>query len=280
MLVAVLLCVAFAIVAIATYTDIRSREVPDWLNFAGIAAGFGIRLIWALQTNDWAQLGWGAMGFALFFAVGVLMYYTGQWGGGDSKLLMALGVLFGFDFTLFSIALAFLIWALFAGAAYGLVWSVVLAVAHRRDFARKYASLSRQYVKAHVPVWTAFVLGIAFAIATDDQLFRILMLSIGIAAPVLFYLMLCVKAVENCCMYTAMAPSRLTEGDWIAKNVVIRGKYVCGPKDLGVTKKTIQQLKRLNVKSVLVKEGIPFVPSFFIAFVLTALLGSPLVWFF
>jgi Flp pilus assembly protein protease CpaA len=280
MLVTVLLCVAFAIVAIATYTDIRSREVPDWLNFAGIAAGFGVRLVWALQTNDWAQLGWGAMGFALFFAIGVLMYYTGQWGGGDSKLMMALGVLFGFDFTLYSVALAFLIWALFAGAAYGLVWSVVLALQHWKDFAARYAALSRKYVKAHVPVWAVLILGIAFAIASDDQLFRVLMLSVALAAPVLFYLMLCVKAVENCCMYKATPPAQLTEGDWIAKNVVIKGKYICGPKDLGVTKKTIQQLKKLNVKSVLVKEGIPFVPSFFIAFVLTVLLGSPLVWFF
>ena len=31
--------------------------------------------------------------FGAFFDIGLIMYYTKQWGGGDSKLLMGLGAL-------------------------------------------------------------------------------------------------------------------------------------------------------------------------------------------
>ncbi|PIO05594.1 hypothetical protein COT47_04145, partial [Candidatus Woesearchaeota archaeon CG08_land_8_20_14_0_20_43_7] len=44
-------------------------------------------------------------------------------------------------------------------------------------------------------------------------------------------------------------------------------KYICGPKDLGIEKKQIAILLKHKVKKVLVREGIPFVPSFLIAFI-------------
>lgn len=280
MLELALFSVAAVLLLIATYTDIRTREVPDWLNFAGIVSGIGIRLLWALGTGEWSMLGWGILGFAFLFVIGCLMYYTGQWGGGDSKLLMALGALLGFGFAWQNVLLSFLLWALLAGAAYGLVWSMVLALRNKKQFVLRYHVLSHRYRWAHAPAWLAFALGIAFAIASDDPLFRILMLVIGLCVPVLLYLALLVKAVEHCCMLKTYPVSKLTEGDWIAQAVYVKGKYVCGPKDLGATKKHIAQLKKLRVKNVLVKEGIPFVPSFLLAFALMALVGSPLSWLF
>jgi Flp pilus assembly protein protease CpaA len=280
MLELALFSVALVILLIATYTDIKTREVPDWLNFAGIAAGIGIRLLWSLETGEWAVLGLGVLGFALLFVLGCIMYYAGQWGGGDSKLLMALGAIVGLEFSFTGALLSFILWSLLAGAAYGLCWSVALAAKNRNQFARKYRALSQAYKWAHAPAWLALVLGFAFAIASNDELFRILMLVVGLSVPVLFYLALLVKAVEHCCMYREYPVGRLTEGDWIAKPVSVKGKYICGPKDLGVSAKHIAELKKLRVKSVLVKEGIPFVPSFLLGFLLTLLLGSPIAWMF
>ena len=65
---------------------------------------------------------------------------------------------------------------------------------------------------------------------------------------------------------------KLTEGDWIAEDVKVNGKIICSPKDLGISKEQIKKLKHHNIKKVLVKEGIPFVPSFLIAFVVTSLI--------
>ncbi len=280
MLEAVLFAVAGVMLLIGTITDIRTREVPDWLNFAGIAAGIGVRSLWSLSANEWSALLSGVLGFAAFFIIAVLMYYTGQWGGGDSKLMMALGALFGLAFSLDNAAIGFIVWLLFVGAAYGMLWSAVLAVRNWRAFVQRCGMLAKSIRWAHGPVLAVLLFGIAFAIASDDSAMRVLMLVIALAVPVLFYTSIGVKAVEQCCMLRTVRTGQLTEGDWIAKPVHVKGKYVCGPKDLGVTKEKISMLKRLKVKSVMIKEGIPFVPSFLIAFFLLALLGSPLQWFF
>jgi Flp pilus assembly protein protease CpaA len=268
--------VALVLLIIGTITDIKTREVPDWLNFAGISAGFGINALWALHAHDWQPIMSSALGFGVFFVIACVMYYTGQWGGGDSKLLMALGALLGFGFSLSNPAVAFLIWVLLAGAAYGLCWSAWYAAKNFRVVLVRYRKLLEPFRWAHALVLGVFALGIAFAIATNDDYLRIVMLVLALLAPALFYTSLFIKAVELCCMYKQRTPAELTEGDWIAKPVSVKGRYICGPKDLGITQEKIKRLKKLKVKQVTVKEGIPFVPSFLIGFLLSIWLGSPL----
>src|SRR3989338_201636 len=79
----------------ASYTDFKTREVPDWLNFSLVASGIGINLIFSLVFLDFSYIANSLLGFGLFFLLGMLMFYTGQWGGGDSKMLMGLGALLG-----------------------------------------------------------------------------------------------------------------------------------------------------------------------------------------
>ncbi len=280
MLEPVLFSIAFVILSIAAYTDIRTREVPDWLNFAGIIAGLGLRGVWSISTGDWGIVGAGALGFIVFFVIAVLMYYTGQWGGGDSKLLMAMGALLGMELSLQHPAIMFLMWALLAGACYGLLWSAVLAMRNRTVFISTYTKFARAFRWLHVPVLGVFVLGLAFAIATNDAVLRILSLVLALVVPVLSYVALGIKVVEHCCMIKKRTPDQLTEGDWISKQVTYKGRYLCGPKDIGITKEKIRELKKLNIKTVFVKEGIPFTPTFLIGFALSVWLGSPLKWFF
>ncbi len=280
MLEVILLTVALVLLIVASYSDIKTREVPDWVNFSGIVAGLGIRAVWSLQYNDWSVLGWGVLGFVVFFAFSIIMYYSRQWGGGDSKLLMAMGSLLGLEFSKSGAGFGFLVWAILAGALYGMVWSIILAVMNWKAFASRYSAIHSKFKWANIPVLMVFIFGFGLAIATDDNMLRVLMLLIALLAPVLFYTAIGVKAVEKCCMYRTVSPALLTEGDWIANIVKVKGKYVCGPKDLGITKEQISALKKLKVKSVLVRDGIPFVPSFLLAFLLYLWLGSPLAWFF
>ncbi|MEM4239895.1 MAG: A24 family peptidase [Candidatus Woesearchaeota archaeon] len=278
MIEAVLFSIALALLAIGAYTDIRTREVPDWVNFSGIIIGIGFRALWGASGQSWSQLGYGVLGLIVFFALAIVMYYAGQWGGGDSKLLMAMGALLGFWFSRDNAGLGFLLWALLAGAIYGIAWSIVMAFKNRRLFFHNYAALAKTLSWARLPVLITLVLGIAFAIATNDPLFRMLLLLVALLTPALFYTAIGVKAVEKSCMYRNIPPSLLTEGDWIAKPVYYKGKYICGPKDRGISKKTIKKLQRLGIKKVRVKDGIPFVPSFLLAFILYWIFGSPLMW--
>src|SRR3989338_7475523 len=65
---------------IASYTDIKTREVPDWLNYSLIAVGIGIHAMQSIISLDWHPLVYSLLGFGAMFLLAYLMFYTGQWG--------------------------------------------------------------------------------------------------------------------------------------------------------------------------------------------------------
>ncbi|MBT4352442.1 hypothetical protein HOD20_07955, partial [archaeon] len=93
-----------------------------------------------------------------------------------------------------------------------------------------------------------------------------------------FFIWVVVKSIEEVCMIKKVAPEKLTEGDWIVKDIKIDGKRICGPKDLGIERKQIDQLikfkKQKKITYVTIKNGIPFVPSFLFAFVYTIIFNN------
>src|SRR3990172_8542318 len=126
MLELIIIIASLFVLAVASYVDLRILEVPDWLNYAGIAAGIGIHLIFSLQQWSWWPIASSGIGLAIAFALACLMFYTGQWGGGDAKLLMAMGALVGFEADKFSFGANFLINLVFIGGAWGMIWSMGL----------------------------------------------------------------------------------------------------------------------------------------------------------
>ena len=108
---------AITIAAAACVTDLRSRRIPNVLTFGGALAGLLFHAITGgIPGFSQAIGGWmvGAMVFAIPFALGGL-------GGGDVKLLAALGAWLGPVTT---------IWlALYAGVAGG-IGAVVVALAN------------------------------------------------------------------------------------------------------------------------------------------------------
>lgn len=284
MLVEVALVVVGLVLLIATITDIKTTEVPDWLTYGGIAAGIGLHLVSAVVEWSWRPLVSGGLGLLIFVILGYIMYYAGQWGGGDSKAMMAVGALLGFELAFDHISVAFLINSLFVGAVYGIGWMIFIAVKKHKKFLPYFSKLAHKkgYVIARYSSLTVLVvLGVASYFVADPIL-RILLLLLAVFVPFMTYMMLLVKSVEKSCMIRSAKPSELLEGDWIVKDVMVKGKRIAGPKDLGITKWQISELKRLSKKrkiKILVKDGIPFVPSFLIAYVLTLLIGNPILFF-
>ena len=87
------------------------------------------------------------------------------------------------------------------------------------------------------------------------------------------YLWMFVRAVENACMYKRIPASKLTEGDWVAEKVMHQGKVIYAPSKLGISKEDIALLQKKK-SIVRIKEGIPFVPSFFLGWMAAVLLGN------
>ena len=280
--------IGFIVLFIGSYTDFKTREVPDWVNFGLIGIGFGINLLFSAIYWKINFILASIAGFGIFFALAWLMFYFGQWGGGDSKMLMGLGAMIGIDigFKAPQFLLGFFINALFVGAVYGLLWSVLLVFKHKEKFWKESANmLSRKgVVAAKKMMLILLVLFFSMIFLIKPAYLKILIMSMAFLVLVTFYLWIFVKAVEKSAMHKLVEPSKLTEGDWIVKDVYVGKEYICGPKDLGIDKKQIRKLiefyKQKKVKKILIKEGIPFVPSFFIAFFVTFVFGNPLFWLF
>ena len=107
---------------IATWCDLRTREIPDWISVAlvlmGItAAGFG-----------WAGVRWWMVlsGLLLGFLIGVAFFHFAGFGGGDAKLIAGIGAILGPVGLLFS-----LFWMAVAGG----VLALIAMIRGQRDYA-------------------------------------------------------------------------------------------------------------------------------------------------
>lgn len=279
----ILLAAVFVALVIGSCTDLRTREVPDWLNYSLVATGLGARAIYSAATWEYPAILEGLMGLGLATAIAYLMFYSGQWGGGDGKMLMGIGSLTGMQLRIDAFFTGFLVNLLFAGALYGLAWSIILAIRKRNAFTKKAQQYSstREFRIGRLVAITLAAVGIAASLFMQNTWQKLFTIALGLFTYAVIYLWLFVKSVEDSCMLKWVSPKKLTEGDWIAREVKVAGKYITGPKDLGVTKSQIRTLKKLHslkqVRNVLVKEGIPFVPSFLASFVITLLAGNLLL---
>lgn len=263
----------------ATYSDMKTREVPDWVNYGMIFAGLGIRALYSVAELDYTTILYGVLGLLLFFLVASVMYYTGQWGGGDAKMLMGIGALMGltipkgFTFDQIPDLIIFWILLLLAGAVYGLGVSIFLSIKHA-------AKLRAEFIPTFKDSWTRLVAALltaavaaGTALLVSDTFIRLLLTILAALVVFTYLLWLYVRVVEKACMIKDLTIDKLREGDWIAEDVIIDKKRICGPKDLGIEKKQIELLKKLaakgKVQTIRVKEGIPFLPPFLIAFILT-----------
>jgi Flp pilus assembly protein protease CpaA len=282
----IILLIGLAALIIASYTDIRTREVPDYLSACVIVAAIGLRLLHSFFNNDWWFFLHGLISFGIFIAIAMILFYSGQWGGGDAKLLMALGAVFAtypailqnyFSPVLnFYFPIVLLLNILVIGAIYSLVYGITLAGLHHKDFLRDFKKI-RDKKKIKRMRYCVFILSGALLIAAvfvPDFILKLVFVTCAFVVFLAIHLWLFAKTIETCCMVKKTPVSKLTEGDWIAEEVYHRKKQICGPKDLGIEMDQIKLLKKHRIRHVLVKKGIPFVPGMLCAIVFTLIFGN------
>ena len=278
-----MLYLAFVIITLvwlvfACFTDLKKREVPNWLSYSLILIGLGGRLIYGIILSNSEPFLYGLFGFGVFFIFSNLMYYSKQWGGGDGKLLMGLGAIYGDYDNLFHANLyfpflvEFLINLAVVGAVFGFMWSLFLGV-------RNYNKLKKYILKQNLKAYIVFFI-LIFILSLIPIYFMKELYLFAIIIPLMFLVLFFIQCIDKSCMYKYLKPTGLTEGDWIAEEVKVNGKLIVGPKNLCITQKQIGIIKQSNIKQVLVKEGIPFVPAFLIAFLITIFIGNLALYFF
>ena len=80
-----------AVLAVATFTDMRSRRIPNWLVLPFLPAGIAVS-VW---LHGWQGLGQSLAGFGLGAGIFGLLFCLGGMGMGDVKLCAAIGAWIG-----------------------------------------------------------------------------------------------------------------------------------------------------------------------------------------
>jgi Flp pilus assembly protein protease CpaA len=280
------LYVCFAALLAASLCDLRTREVPDWISFclAIFAMGFSI-LLSVFHQNIWFFVN-ALAGFLLGLILGFIMFYTGQWGGGDSKLVIGVCAILGFSIPgLSSIESQFSILAFFAntlivGAAYGIIYSLGIAATKARQVSKEAHAMlkAKNMIVLRTFLLVLLIGSIIYKLMSPGNYLPIILLVISISFIVMFYTWVLVTCVEKAHMIRMAKTNELTEGDWITKPVMKDSKVILTPPKTGLSLEDIALLKKNKIQEVEIKVGIPFVPSFLLAFILTIALGNWLLY--
>src|SRR3989344_3862835 len=257
-----LYALGFLSVLFAVIQDIRTREIANWLTFSLVAFVVAYRAFYSLYSEDFMFFVYGLLGILLFVGLGYLFYYSKIFAGGDAKLLFGLGGIFPYssfaDYVYYGLGFVLLLFN--AGVVYTLIYSFFLVGRNYSSFKKSF--YGQVYSKRYFFVFS-FIIGFLIYLSNSvyDNAFILLAFSIFVfLSPLLFSY---VRAVEKSCMIQLVSPIKLTEGDWLAKDVLIRGKII-RKKFSGLSFEEILFLRRTG-KKVWIKTGVPFAPAFLIA---------------
>lgn len=152
------------LMTIAVVIDVKTRRIPNWLTVSAFVCG----VLYHAVTNGWQGVGFAMGGFGVGFGILLVLWLVGGGGGGDVKLMGAVGAWVGPLCTLF----------IFLGSAVFAVFCVIVLVTRNKikgkrneDFKPTPATVPdiptngrtaiKQYIPYAVPVamasWTVFL---------------------------------------------------------------------------------------------------------------------------
>ena len=244
-------------IVVASLQDLKRREVDNWLNLFLLVASFVFVFYVAIFNKDVTIVFRAGFALVIMFAFMNLFYYGRVFAGGDAKLLVAMTVFFvGVTFygTLINIGI-FLLFLMLAGSVYGLVYSFVLYV---KDFERVNEKI--KVLLFFRGIWyLVFGICVLMLLGFIDFLFFV----VGCFVVLAFLLYVFAKGLEMISMVKVVSGKDLREGDWLVSDVKV-GKRVIKADWDGLSLEDIDLLK--GRRKIKIKDGLPFVPAFLIAF--------------
>lgn len=254
---------AFIWLVFATVQDVRTKEIYNWVSFSLIVFALGFRFFYSLFVlGNFNFFYWGVLGTIFFFFLSTLFYKARLFAGGDKKLMFSLGAIlpiYPVFFQNLNLVLFFILFFLFVGSTYGLLFSFYFGLKNFNSFKKE---IKNQFSEKKRIIFLSTIISILFLI------FAFYITEFFYLAILLFifpYLYLFFVSVDEGCMVKKVSPKKLTEGDWLFRDVRVGKKVVRSTWD-GLSKKDISLLR--NKKFVLIRNGLQFAPVFLVSFVL------------
>jgi hypothetical protein len=271
------LAAAFIGSTVSAAWDLKTTEIPDQIPYAMMAVGV---IYWAVQSYllaSYMPLLWSVVAGLSLLGFGFLMYYLGQWGGGDAKLLSAIGFLLpfvptGFKTTFFPYPFSYTINVFIIGAAYMILYAVLMAVRNKKiltAFVHDLKASSRIITLGTLGLFTVFLLLTFYLTSLLQIQLSTQLVLIGVAVPALATIGLYIvfkfaKSVENIGFKQKIPLSKLRVGD-----VLMESK-----RWEGINEKQLRKIKHSGKRFVWIKSGVRFAPAFPLALLFTLYFGD------
>jgi Flp pilus assembly protein protease CpaA len=246
--------------------DLKTSNIPDVLCIVMIIAGLGMHSYYGLTTGDFSSLQSALLYGGLFLAFGLGMYFTGQWGGGDGELLVAIGVLvptLSFAHTFFPFALSFFINSFFIGAVYSIAYSAILAIRSPGMCKGFVKSMSSPYI---IFSSTALIVMSLISLAVFTRMLSLLFF-LSFTMIVLWKF---AKSMDNG-FYKRIPTSKLRVDDMIGEDIPKLRIYKRLIK--GLTKEQVVKIRKMK-RYVMVKEGVRYGLVFPLTLIFTIIVGD------
>lgn len=253
---------AFSVLFIDSLFDIlNNNDVPDFFGIFGIIGGIGLHAAYSYTIGSLEPLIW-CLGVGMVFSVyGWLAYWKGMWGGADAVLLSALGFMVPGPATgNFSVAYVldlitnFMIAAVFVTVLYS-AYKFFEQDGNPRIFVEKFMEDERTI--AGIIAAAGVLSALLITQGSNGYLFFLL-----ITVFVLLYEVL--KVIEQNFMVEEKNPGEVEVGEVAAPD------QGYGEKIRGLTEEEVDNLD----EEIEVRTGVPFIPVFLLAVLLTDLTVS------
>ena len=233
--------IIFAIV-LSLPIDLYKYEIPDILTNGLILIGLIFHIYFAITK----QLLFTDYLVSMFFGsiIGLGLFFSGNWGGGDAKLLIGIASSGAILKNTIPFILEFSINLILAGGIYSILIVLLNTFKNLKEIK------SKKYVK---------------------ELFLMSIISLILFYPIGFIFLIILTMYLSYIIQLnyfdkKISTKDLVEGDWVTEKIYHKNKLIYSPRKIGVLKKDIELIKK-HKQYVKVKGGIAFAPAFFIAII-------------
>ena len=271
---------------LSSWEDLKTGEIPDKISL-GLTSGL---IVFSLIHSfvDWdfniifTSLLWGL----IFFIISYILFVLGQWGGGDVKLMGAVGVSMGYlnsvDFmwinmevlgsTIHPLATYFINMA-FVSTPYVVLYTLTLGFMNPKAFKLYFKSLGD---KRNITIFFGSLTPLLFLIQIQNQLLLIIYSLI----PLFFLVSVYMKTVEDHLLKKEILVEELADWDILAQDLRVSSKLIATKRNIeGVTPEQVAAIKKLAKEGVIdekieIRWGVKFVPVLFISYPITLYVGN------
>jgi preflagellin peptidase FlaK len=297
---------ALAFFLVASYTDLKTREVPELLTTAMIALGLAMHAADSIMSVSLAPAISCIYMIVIAFLFSFFLYRIGAWAGGDVKLFTGLAAILPYygslDYFPFLVFAASFLAALPFAIAYisyflitikklrKLVKPLLFTDFRRAVFSALYVAASYWITvltgvhwllaapivfvlyKARLFALPVIVIAIVFFFLSDHMSFLAYFASISALSFTLFFGIHAFKIARQHVLRRTIGTKQLREGDIPAEDIYFKGKRIADPKlARGLTIQELALVRRAK-RQIKVKLSIPFVPVLTLGLVIVFIL--------